>query len=52
MIGSLAPVGLFLVSIPVMFANTWVGIAVWFLNAPLGAILERARPDIFRKRPL
>ncbi|MDX6644168.1 MAG: potassium channel family protein [Solirubrobacteraceae bacterium] len=48
-IGSLAPVGMFLASVPVMFVNTWVGIGVWVLNMPVGAALERFRPEVFRK---
>ena len=50
-IGSLAPVVLFLVSVPVMFGNTWVGMGVWTLMVPIGAALERFRPDEFRQPP-
>jgi hypothetical protein len=40
---------MFLASVPVMFVNTWVGIGVWVLNMPVGAALERFRPEVFRK---
>lgn len=46
-IGSLMPVALFLLSVPVMFISTWLGMAVWFGNIVVGAVLARSQPEEF-----
>ena len=43
-IGSLTPVLLFLVSIPLMFVDPLLGIAFWFVNVPVGILLNRLTP--------
>lgn len=45
-IGSLLPVFLFLVSIPVMFIDTYLGMAVWALNIPGGIFLNSRMPEL------
>jgi uncharacterized membrane protein len=41
---SLLPVAFFLASVPVAFVSTALAVAVWFLVAPAGMILERQAP--------
>jgi uncharacterized membrane protein len=41
---SLAPVLFFLASIPVAFLSSKLAVAVWILNAPFGALMQRRRP--------
>jgi uncharacterized membrane protein len=42
--GSLSPVLMFALSIPVAFVDTRLAIAMWFLAIPLGMLLNRRRP--------
>ena len=44
-IASLSPVFFFALSIPIAFISTTLAVAVWFLTAPLGAVLERHAPE-------
>jgi uncharacterized membrane protein len=44
-IGSLAPVLFFLISVPLAFWHTGVAVASWLLAAPFGAILDRFKPE-------
>jgi uncharacterized membrane protein len=44
-IASLSPVFFFAISIPVAFVSTTLAVAVWFLTAPLGAVLQRRAPE-------
>ena len=44
-IASLSPVFFFAISIPIAFVSTTLAVAVWFLTAPLGAMLERRAPE-------
>jgi uncharacterized membrane protein len=45
---STVPVLVFLVSIPFAFASTWIALAVWFVNVPIGIAMNRKRPPEFR----
>lgn len=42
--GSLSPVVVFLVSIPLMWVSTTVGVVFWAANAPIGLFLSRFAP--------
>ena len=44
-IASLSPVFFFAISIPIAFVSTTLAVAVWFLTAPLGAMLGRRAPE-------
>lgn len=44
-LAALAPVVVFLISIPVMWIDTLLALAVWALNAPVGAYLGRRAPQ-------
>ncbi len=41
---SLLPVGLFAISIPVAYVETWLAVGCWFLAAPLQMLHDRRRP--------
>ena len=45
-IGALAPVPVFLASVPVMWIDTRLGLATWALNAPIGIYLNRRAPGL------
>lgn len=48
-IGSLSPVALFLLSVPVaLFVHPLLGVAVWFLAPVVGLLLNARTPDEFR----
>lgn len=47
LIGSLSAVAVFLLSIPLALVSVWLSIAFWFINAPLGVLLNRRRPPEF-----
>jgi uncharacterized membrane protein len=42
---SLAPVVLFLASIPLAFVHTWIAVASWYLFVPFFKIAQRWRPE-------
>jgi uncharacterized membrane protein len=42
---SLAPVGIFLLSVPIAFVSTGLAVAVWLLGVPLGVIANRRAPE-------
>ncbi len=44
-LGSLAPVVVFVLSIPVMWIDTVLGLAVWGLNVPVGIYLNSRTPE-------
>ena len=44
-IASLSPLFFFGISIPIAFVSTTLAVAVWFLTAPLGAMLSRRAPE-------
>lgn len=44
---SMTPVFVFLVSVPVLFVNTWLGVAFWALSIPIQMYLNRRRPESF-----
>jgi hypothetical protein len=44
MTAALAPVAMFLVSIPIAFASPILGIVTWFVTFPIEALLERFHP--------
>jgi uncharacterized membrane protein len=44
MMATLAPVAMFLLSIPIAFISPVLGILTWFVTFPIEAILERFRP--------
>jgi len=44
-LGSLAPVLIFLLSIPVMWIDTRLGLSVWILNVPVGFYLNSHVPE-------
>jgi uncharacterized membrane protein len=44
-IASLSPLFFFAISIPVAFASTTLAVAIWFLTAPFGVLLERRAPE-------
>jgi uncharacterized membrane protein len=44
MIGSLVPVAIFLVSIPVAFVSPQGAVLIWLLNLPIGMIVGRRMP--------
>jgi uncharacterized membrane protein len=51
---SLSAVLIFLISIPFAFLSPWIGFALWFLNGPVGFVLDRRRPPEFggpRRQP-
>jgi uncharacterized membrane protein len=44
-IASLSPLFFFAISIPVAFVSTTLAVAIWFLTAPFGVLLERRAPE-------
>jgi uncharacterized membrane protein len=44
-LSSLSPLGFFLASIPVAFANTGLAVAVWFLVIPWQLVIRRWKPE-------
>jgi uncharacterized membrane protein len=47
LIASLTPVAIFIISIPLALISVWVAILFWFVNAPLGILMNRRRPPEF-----
>jgi uncharacterized membrane protein len=45
-LAALAPVVVFLASIPAMWIDTLLGLAVWALNVPVGAYIGRRAPQL------
>lgn len=45
-LGSLAPVVVFVASVPVMWIDTVLGLVVWALNMPVGAYINRHAPAL------
>lgn len=46
--GSSSPVVVFVLSVPVMFINTWLGIACWAFTYVWQMVLDRRRPESFK----
>jgi uncharacterized membrane protein len=44
---SLAAALIFLVSIPLAFVSVWLGYLFWFMNSPIGVLMNRRRPTEF-----
>ena len=47
LVASLSPVAIFLLSIPLALISVWVSILFWFVNSPVGILLNRRRPPEF-----
>jgi uncharacterized membrane protein len=47
LIASLSPVAIFMISIPLALISVWVAILFWFINSPVGVLLNRHRPPEF-----
>ena len=45
LIGSLTPVMIFVLSIPIAFVSPTLAIVSWLLNLPVGALVSRRMPD-------
>jgi hypothetical protein len=44
---SLAAALIFLLSIPLAFVWVWLGYLFWFMNSPVGFVMNRRRPTEF-----